>query len=268
MKILIGLLKSKENEFDICIEKLKAQSYSNFEFFVIENMPNKLAHNELYSRFMSSSADCDFFLKLDADMVFVEEGSLNKMISYFNKSTEHIMFYVNDIPSSLKIPGIQMFRSNVTWTFSDEDLNVDYPPNIGNGSSRIYTNLDLINHMPLPSDYQLFIYGIHKAVKSIQPFKENKNFNKGLLHISIINGIARNYFIAKKMNLIWSLIGAMLIFKKVISPHDYNSEFNLNIFKKLLADKKEFKLIKSDTENFWSNEIQNLFYWSDLFRST
>jgi hypothetical protein len=103
MKILIGILKSKENEFDICIEKLKAQSYSNFEFFVIENMPNKLAHNELYSRFMGSSADCDFFLKLDADMVFVEEGSLNKMISYFNKSTENIMFYVNDIPSSLKI---------------------------------------------------------------------------------------------------------------------------------------------------------------------
>ncbi len=268
MKILIGILKSKENEFDICIEKLKAQSYSNFDFFVIENKPNKLAHDELYSRFMANSVNCDYFLKLDADMVFVEKDSLDQMMNLFDHSINHIMFYVNDIPSSLKIPGIQMFRSNVTWTFNDEDLNVDYPPNIQNGSSKLYTNLNLINHMPCPNDYQLFVYGIHKALKSIQPFKENKNLNKGLLHISILNGIARNYSTGKNVSLIWSMIGAMLIFKKLIPPNDYNSEFNSNIFKKILVDERELKLIKSDAENFWSNEIQNLFNWSSLFRTT
>jgi hypothetical protein len=268
MKILIGILRSKENEFDICIAKLKAQSYSNFEFFVIENLPNKLAHDQLYKKFMHESASCNFFLKLDADMVFTNQDSLKNMIDLFDKPSNHIMVYVNDIPSSLKIPGIQMFRSDVTWTFTNEDLNVDYPPNIGYGSSKIFTNLDLIDHMPLPSDYQLFVYGIHKALKSIQPFKKNKIINKGLVHISIINGIARNYFKNRQINLIWSLIGAMLIFKKIIPPNDYNSEFNSNLFDKISTDEQELKLIKSDAENFWSNEIQNMFYWSNLFSST
>jgi len=269
MKILIGILRSKENEFDICIEKLKAQSYSNFEFFVIENLPNKLAHDELYTKFMNNSANCDYFLKLDADMVFVEKDSLYKMIALFDQPIGHIMFYVNDVPSSLKIPGIQMFRSDITWTFNNDNLRVDYTPNKNGLESKTIVDINVIDHMPMPNNFQLFSYGIHKAIKSIQPFIVNKtikHLNKGLMHISIINGILRNY-LAGNHQLIWSLIGAMLVFKKIIQPINYMSKVNLGIFQEIENDKVNFDLLVSDARIFWSNEIQNMFSWSRLFHS-
>lgn len=268
-EILIGILRTKENEFDICLKKLKEQTYLNYDFFVIENKPNKLAHDQLYSEFMANSNNYKYFLKLDADMVFVEKNSLNKMISLFDRSIGHIMFYVNDIPSSLKIPGIQMFKSDITWTFNDDRLRVDYKPNMNSLESRIFSGIDVINHMPMPSNFQLFTYGIHKAIKSLQPHIPNKtikHLNRGLIHISIINGISRNY-LAGNHKLIWSLIGAMLVFKKVIEPINYMSEVNLGIFEEIEKDKVNFELLISDARIFWSNEIQNMFAWSRLFHS-
>ena len=268
-KILIGILRSKENEFDICLKKLKEQTYSNYNFFVIENMPNKLAHDQLYTEFMSNSNNYHYFLKLDADMVFVENDSLKKMVALFDQSIGHIMFYVNDIPSSLKIPGIQMFKSDITWTFDNDSLRVDYAPNMNGLESRIFSDINVIDHMPMPSNFQLFSYGIHKAIKSIQPYipnKTTKHLNKGLIHISIINGISRNY-LSGNHKLIWSLIGAMLVYKKVIEPTNYMSDVNLGIFKEIENDKVNFDLLVSDAKNFWLNEIQNMFSWSRLFHS-
>ena len=55
---------------------------------------------------------CDYFLKLDADMVLHSTDSLSTMISYVN-SSERITFLVNDYISNSKIIGVHLIKSSV-----------------------------------------------------------------------------------------------------------------------------------------------------------
>ena len=62
MRILIGILHTIENEFPQCIEAIKNQTYQNFDYFVVENIPNKEAHDTLYRRFMDSADNYELFI--------------------------------------------------------------------------------------------------------------------------------------------------------------------------------------------------------------
>lgn len=265
MRVLVGILKSDEKEFDSCIDALKWQTFKGIDYFYIDNLPNKKAHDTLYQRFMNHSSSFDYFLKLDADMVFSKENSLEQMLGVFRSDVAHLFAYVFDVPSSIKIPGIQMFRSDTIWGNSDEQLNVDYPPKL-NGDSISIVDCDWVNHMPSPSNYQLFRYGIHKALKSIQPDRGNKNAKKGILHAAILNGIARNYFSGRK-ELCWSLIGAMLVYSRQIAGVEYNSSSNRSLFIEIEQNGALREHLIKEAQCFWMNEIQSLFRWLDLFQT-
>ncbi len=69
MKILIGILYCIENERDACVKSIEAQTHRDFDYFIVENLPKKEAHHQLYTRFAASATEYDIFVKLDADMV-------------------------------------------------------------------------------------------------------------------------------------------------------------------------------------------------------
>ncbi len=89
---------------------LKGQTYRNYDYSVIENQPNKAAHDPLYQRFMESASNYDAFLKLDADMVLANERALEQLCDQVESDTSILFAWVNDIPSSLKVP------PGITWS--------------------------------------------------------------------------------------------------------------------------------------------------------
>lgn len=266
MRTLVGILRYGENEFEQCIGSLKIQTHRDYDYFVIENQPNKAAHDQLYQRFMDSASNYDAFLKLDADMVLANERALEQLCDQIESDTSLVFAWVNDIPSSLKIPGIFMFRSNVVWTGNSDSLNVDYAPKFS-GQRKVIGDRDLVLHMPDPSPQQLLRYGVHKALKAIQPDRRKKSPKKGLLHIAIINGIARNYFGGRKA-LAPALIGAMLVFSGRMRSVDYNSDVNRDVFEEILADEAVFDQMRVEAESYWAAEVNNLFRWFDVHQST
>lgn len=264
-KVLVGILHSNENEFQECLASLARQTFVNHELHVIENLPNKQAHDALYYFFMNNSNSFDLFLKLDADMTFAEKNSLEKMEVEFTSEISHLFAYVLDHPSSIKIPGIQMFRSGTRWNFTAEPLNVDYPPVIS-GKTKMIVDANFINHMIRPNDYQLFRYGIHKALKSVQPDRKQKSPQKALLHIAILNGIARNYFNGKA-ELLWSMIGATIVYSGTYQSIEYNSNDTRDLFERLKSDQELFDESKVRSELMWKNEIQSMFRWWETFNT-
>ena len=223
-RILVGILHSEEREYNDCVASLNMQIGVFVESFVISGKPNKLAHDDLYTTFMSRASDFDYFFKLDADMTLRTPNSLKTMAdTVAQRNAAHCLSYVSDIPSSLSIPGVQFFRSDSKWEGSDEQLNVDYPPRL-TGESVLIIDPVLVDHMPSPSNYQLFRYGIHKALKAIQHGRGAvKSIKKGLLHAAIINGIVRN-FLSGRSDLVWALIGARLVFENGVPAEGYHSK--------------------------------------------
>ena len=83
MRILVGTLYTIENEFDECVASINRQSHSDFEHFILENLPNKHAHDTLYRTFMERSGDFVLLIKVDADMVIEDEDLFAKIVDKF-----------------------------------------------------------------------------------------------------------------------------------------------------------------------------------------
>lgn len=261
-KVLVGMMYSGENEYQQALEALNKQTHQSFELIEVKNLQNKEAHDTLYAGFMARHKDFDFFLKLDADMVFAHEQALAEMVQTMVQSqSANILAYVKDCPSGLMIPGIQMFKSDTQWLGSDEELNVDYVPKL-NGKSLIEVQQNWILHMPNPSKQQLFRYGVHKALKALQPNQEKSSFKKAILHINILAGINRN--LQSNPDFYLSLIGSTMVFTKQIDSIQYNGEVAQQLFERL--DNEKFYLdCLARAKDFWRSEIQVFYRWIDLF---
>lgn len=268
MRILTGILHTDEAEFPSAERRLRDQRGVHIESFVLSGLPNKQAHDELYARFMARAPDFDFFFKLDADMTLRSPSSLKSLIDIVSsKGAAHALSYVWDAPSGLTIPGVQLFRSDSRWEGSDEQLNVDYPPRLM-GESVLIVDPVFVDHMSSPSAYQLFRYGIHKALKAIQHGRGvKKSINKGLLHSAIINGMARNYF-GGRSELVWALIGARLVFEDGVPGEGYHSDEVKGLFHRIEADRQLFEELASESVRFFGNEVQNWFRWIGKFQTT
>jgi hypothetical protein len=267
-RILVGILYSEEREYTDCIASLSTQVGVFVEYFVISGKPNKPAHDDLYASFMSRASEFDYFFKLDADMTLRTPNSLKTLAdTVVQRNAAHCLSYVWDVPSSLSIPGVQFFRSDSRWEGSDEQLNVDYPPRL-TGESLLIIDPVVVDHMPSPSSYQLFRYGIHKAIKSIQHGRgSSKSIRKGLLHAAIINGIVRNYFMGRS-DLIWALIGARSVFEDGAPAEGYHSEETKSKFILIESDPHIFNETSRMAKKYFSNEVQNLFRWINSFQRT
>ena len=100
MRVLVGTLFSYENEFEQCVASLHGQSYPHWVHKVYENLPNKLAHETLYREFMNNAEKFDLFLKLDADMVFMDSKGLAQIVELFQAKPDldHLQMLVHDYP--------------------------------------------------------------------------------------------------------------------------------------------------------------------------
>lgn len=170
MRILVGTLYCGENEFEECVESLKAQTHQDWEHFIVRNLPNKLAHETLYETFVSRAADFDLFLKLDADMVFEDPTMLERIEAYMKEHSylDGITICVHDFFADVLIHGLHVYRSCVKWQRIDEKLFVDAAP-LGADRFRIGVKelAPAASHCKNPSPFFAFHFGVHRGLKAL-----------------------------------------------------------------------------------------------------
>ncbi len=249
MDILVGILYSGENEFQECLASIKNQTLKHKELFVVENMPNKQAHDYLYEKFMEESARFDLFVKIDADMVLANNELFEKIAHKFenNKLLKNIEIAVHDFFSDQLIWGMHAYRNGVRWIVSDDELMVDYvyekPFQDG---ERMRDDVELAPaayHCKNPTLFQSFHYGVHKALKVIQPDRKKAMPQWSDYHFQLIKKIEENYIRTLDTRVGMAVLGAHIGFKRKfpVSAINYTSKDLSNFFSDI-ADLDEKQL--------------------------
>jgi hypothetical protein len=238
MRILIGILYCIEKEFEKCIESIENQTFKEVDVFVIKGMPNKIAHDQLYSRFMEKANSYDLFVKIDADMVLIDNTFLSKVVKKFNqnKFLEHLEIAVHDFFSDQLIWGLHIYRNTVKWKKNNEELFTDLVPM--NIHHKLVDDSNLAPaalHCMNPGGFQSFHYGVHKAIKIMQPDRKEKKSEHAVYHWNIIQKTWKNYLRSKDLRIVYALLGSELAFKnKLKALHlDYNNTYCLELYKNL-----------------------------------
>lgn len=263
-KFLVGMLYSGESEYELSVTSLKSQSLKDWDLYEVKNLREKEAHDNLYAYFMSQADSYEYFFKLDADMVLEDQSTLQKIYDVcYEENLAHLMSYVYDCPSRQYIPGVQIFRCDCLWMGSNDLLNTDYAPKLF-GKSKAVMDEKWVKHMPQPSEYQLFRYGIHKALKSLQPDRKDKSMTKFLMHLNILQGIARHAKDNTESNVFFALIGAYLFAEGVYKQIEQNTDEAKRLFTKLTSSDEILNDYKNRAMHYWRHDVQSSYKWHAL----
>ena len=238
MKLLIGIMYSIENEFPQCIESIRNQTFTGYDYFVIEKLHNIEAHHKLYKTFMDNHDKYDFFIKLDADMVLARNTFFEEIIRYFSNlpNTDDLQIAVHDYFTNRLIYGLHVYSNRVNWKLDDERIFVDWPEK---QNEYIQVNdkkclAPAAFHCPNPSNYQAFHFGLHKTIKVTQYDRNELRYFGSIVHWDNILEIIKHYKKTRSVALAYALIGFYeSIVKQLASEHiNFDNEKTLNLFSK------------------------------------
>ena len=273
MRIFVGTLYTIENEFEECVSSIRGQSYSDFEHFVLKNLPNKEAHDTLYRTFMERSDDFDLFVKVDADMVIGDGDLFAKIVAKFrnNEWLKDLEIAVYDFFSDHLIWGMHTYRNTVRWQPNNENLFVDSCP--VEPHERLHDDYELAPaaiHCKDPSPYQSFHCGVHRALKVIQPGKIEFLEGDSLYHWNNLQRTERKFSHARDRRIGFAVLGAELTFKGGIQPDhlDYSDPYLRELFKdyeSLDAEQLEQKIKKVARGSF--GFLPNSLRWKVLVKT-
>lgn len=225
-RILIGTLHCGENEFAACVESLRAQTFQNWEHFVLENLPNREAHETLYRQFMDRAGEFDLFLKLDADMILRDPAALEKIVARFREAPglDQIEMTVFDIPSNTNIWGVHAFSNRARWEVGD-DLFVDPKPKIPGSRLRVDSE-PLVTHCADPSPAQAYLLGVHRALKVLQSGKTGLAFDpiNAAFQWRYLKAVWRNFLSTREPRFGLCILGAEHVFIGQANANDYASK--------------------------------------------
>lgn len=175
MRLKIITLYSGEKEYGESKKSVKRQKVRHsVDVSFIENKTKPEAHGLLYEMIMSERHSYDYFIKLDADMIFTDDGAVEKIIQYAVESGSDIFSIpVHDFLTDSMIWGLNVYRSGVRWFVDSESLFTDQQRLNGCfSSSKRYLKKDesLVSHASMADDFQGFVFGIHRAAKIVQTF--------------------------------------------------------------------------------------------------
>ncbi len=226
MRIFVGTLYSGENEFEECVASINRQKEVDYQHFVFKNLGAKEGANTLYQTFMDHSNEFDLFVKIDADMVLLDDFLFAKISQTFLKHDwlELFEIQIHDFFTNQPIWGLNTFRSTVKWdSFNDELFVDDFHPIKHTHRLRDKKTLaPAAIHCKNPSPFQSFHYGVHKALKMVQAGVRRKVASK--THSNWLK-IQRTYehFLAKQdIRLGFAVLGAELALKGIFATEHLN----------------------------------------------
>jgi len=129
IKVLFLVMYSGEGDYEQCIEAAKNQVGIEYDFFEVKNLSLKDAHIAIYSYWNEHKDDYDMFVKLDADMVLINQ---TKVIDVWNeiKNTKLALLcvWVDDFLRKRLVPGMIFGTRHCTF-------NID---NVINGEKAVF----------------------------------------------------------------------------------------------------------------------------------
>ena len=235
MKILVGIMHCIENEFDQCIAAIKNQTHKSFEYFVVQNLPNKKAHDQLYQTFMSNADNYDYFIKVDADMVIARNTFFEEVTEYLTEKpdVDDLEILVHDFFTDTLIFGLHVYSNRYVWVKNNEKIFVDIPQS----DQCIYArDIDRLvpaaYHCPNPSDYQSFHFGVHKAIKVMQRGSEKVNSKLLAGHWNNVSIIRERFLKTKNQKIGFAALGAEIALRSWFDfrQADYNNQELISSF--------------------------------------
>jgi hypothetical protein len=172
-KIFVGTMYSGEGDFDECKKSINSQDNVVIEHVVIENLPEKEAHNALWESWrLRRSNDFKAFVKIDADTVLSHNNVLSSFVKMLseNERVTGIQAPLRDYFTDDMINGLNCFTPKVTFRDTSDDLfcdrNVDVDHDIVIKADGVISDLRPAGlHCYFSSEIQAFHFGVHRALK-------------------------------------------------------------------------------------------------------
>lgn len=251
MRLKIITLYSGEKEYGESKKSVKRQKVRHsVDVSFIENKTKPEAHGLLYEMIMSERHSYDYFIKLDADMIFTDDGAVEKIIQYAVESGSDIFSIpVHDFLTDSMIWGLNVYRSGVRWFVDSESLFTDQQRLNGCfSSSKRYLKKDesLVSHASMADDFQGFVFGIHRAAKIVQKSEKNVKLGHSYIQLKTIKLVLSAWKKDKNRVRGWALIGAYLLAGNKLgrydmtSRSDYIESFHSTDFEKQIIEADKF----------------------------
>jgi len=257
MKILVGIMYCIENEFSQCIKSIEAQTYKNYDYFVIEKLPNRDAHNKLYQIFMDHSKEYDLFVKLDADMVLSRVTFFEEVVEYFTKhpQTDDLQIAVHDYFTDRLIFGLHVYSARIKWEQNQENIFVDWPEK---QESYLRVNdkqclAPAALHCPHPSNFQAFHFGLHKAVKITQYDRKELRYFGSIVHWDNILLIIKHFKKVRHPAIAYAILGSYeSLIMQLSSEHiNFDNDITQSIFSAWESHSDSAIISAAERVGFW-----------------
>ena len=248
-KILIGTLYSGENEYQECIDSVDCQLNAEVTHKRIEWLPKKEAHQKLFELFENNKKNYDYFVKLDADMKFSTPLSLHYLISKFTPDTDIISFSVRDFFTDGPMQSLNIFSNRCGFNFAcNDELFTDNLPIEYDGKRKYLIDEPNPNiyHAFNPSEFQSFIFGIHRSLKIVQNKSKKFRVANAYHQQKILNSTYVNYKRENDSRLYYAILGAHLVLSGEISDSVLKSKNDYeDVFKKYKNTHVKDKILKT-----------------------
>lgn len=271
MRLYIGTLHSNENEFEECVASIKQQTHPDFEHFVFSGLGNVEAHAALYGDFLARKNDFDLLIKVDADMVLTDKDLFLKIEEKFrDESLEMYSIAVHDWYSDRLIAGMNTYRKTIQWQGDKGAVFVDKVGLSGKWVSDWEILAPAALHCPNPSPFQAFHYGVHKAMKVIQPNRpdiERKHWHM-CEHWNNLRLTEEHFKHNPDIRLALVLLGAELAYAGCFQPEhvDYQNPVLLNKFSEyealdLAGIQKHIRRLRCRNWGWLPDHMRRAWFW-------
>lgn len=134
----------------------------------------------------------DYFIKLDADMVFDNPKMVEKMLAVFTQTPDldHAIFSIRDWYAQMDVFGLHMFSNRVRWPQSKDHIFVDHQPDCP-GIRKVFKRAPapVAIHNPDPTLEFAWAFGQHRALKVVQRDRWKKQVGSAEDHFRLLKRI-------------------------------------------------------------------------------
>ena len=179
MKIFVGTMEHGEEDFSLCKDAIQSQLGVEVTHCVVSNLPEKEAHESLFSAWNEAKLDHELFLKVDADTVLSHKNVIKSYVEIFQKNSRvtGVQAWLHDYMTDSLIYGLTCLRNTVNVSTRVDKL---YPDRADTGHDVVLRGHALPEslipagkHCWHSSESQAFRYGFHRGKKNQQDILKN-----------------------------------------------------------------------------------------------
>ena len=167
-QLLVLTTYSDEAQIHEQKKSIKSQLSIDIDHIVIDGLNKVDSQKKFHSVAYSLKDKYEFILKLDADMVPVDNFSIKKIIDMaVDKNTDRLTLPVFDFYTNSLIMGLHTIKSSkIPKIHNISENNTDGWIGDIKGQRLFYEKEVFINHAFVPSDEQSIRFGLHRGLKS------------------------------------------------------------------------------------------------------